>query len=806
MNGSGMKYKDSSLPPAVRAQELLSRMDLNQKIAQITCLFTSGEGIPDFGSLIPDGIGSVGAMTIADSVEDIAEYSYQVQKHQVEHTEFGIPALLHVEAISGGMFTGATAFPSAIAQASTWDPEIVSRMTDTIREQMTAVGFRHALSPVLDISRDSRWGRLGETYGEDPTLAAAMGSAFVRGLQGQGREDAIIATGKHFIGHGASEGGLNMAQELVSERVLREVHCKPFQAAITEAGLMSVMNAYGMYNNEPIAASKYLLTDLLREEMGFDGMVVSDYISLDRLVDPFCRAADYREAGVLGLKAGIDVEFPRPTCYNEKLADAIAEGELAEADIDRAVLRVLTLKFRLGLFEDPYPRQHRISQVFSQGAGSSVSRKMAQEGLILLKNEHQTLPLSKKTKKIAVIGPHADSMRSFFGSFSYPGTLDMILTREEEDQTDPSDPHSVVNRLVQRFPGDIREISPRVEKRVRQSYPGCPTLLEAVKACLPEAEVVSAPGCNPAGTNLSGMEHALELAAQADVVILTLGGKYGWGTTSTVGEGVDATDIGLPGRQEEFARAVFALHKKTVLVHFDGRPLSSTYAASHFDAILEVWQPGQFGGEAIASVLFGDFNPAGRLSVTAARNAGQLPLYYSLPRGSGYISAGHPGMIENPNGYINDTARPLYCFGHGLSYTSFVYGKAELAAERIGPEETVVCTVPVTNTGGYDGEEVVQLYFSDPVCSMVRPEKELTGFRRIFLKKGETKKVTFRIAASQLAFLDENMKWKVEKGEYRLLAGASSEDIRSEAVFTVTCDAWVDGRTRGFYADTQISQ
>lgn len=801
-----MKYRDASAPIEERVEDLMSRMSLKQKIDQITCLFTSGEGMPDFEKLVPEGIGNVGAMSVADRVEDIAEYSYRLQKHLVENTEFGIPALLHVEAISGGLFTGATAFPSAIGQASTWDPEIISQMTDTIRKQMMAVGFRHALSPVLDICRDSRWGRLGETYGEDPTLAAAMGSAFVQGLQGHNDKEAIIATGKHFVGHGASEGGLNMAQHLASERALREIHCKPFQAAITEAGLMSVMNSYGMINNEPIASSKYILTDLLRDEMGFDGIVVSDYISLDRLVDPFCTAATYEEAGIQGLKAGIDVEYPKPTCYNYKLIDAVREGKLTEEDINKAVRRVLRIKFRLGLFENPYPDREQIPHIFGRGVGNDVSMKMAQEVLTLLKNDKQTLPLSKKIKKIAVIGPHADSMRSFFGSFSYAGTLDMILTRQEEDQTDPSDPNSIVNKIEQRYPGDIREISPRVEKRIRKTYPENKTLYEAIRDYLPEAEVKCAVGCNFAGNNLSGMDYALGIAAEADVVILTLGGKYGWGTTSTVGEGIDSSDIGLPGKQEDFAKAVYELHKKTVVIHFDGRPLSSEYVASHFDAILEAWQPGQFGGDAIATVLFGDYTPGGHLTVTVARNTGQLPLYYSFPRGSGYVSAGHPGMIENPYGYINDTAFPLYCFGHGLSYTQFLYEKTELTKQRIKPDETIECNVWITNNGEYDGDEVIQLYVSKTVSTMVRPEKELVAFKRVHLDCGKTKKIVFRIQASQLAFLDNNMNWKVEQGEYRLLIASSSEDVRNEVKFIITDNLLIDERTRSFYGKAEVQE
>lgn len=796
-------YQNPALPIEARIDDLMSRLSLRQKIDQICCLFTSGEGIPDFGALIPDGIGNVGAMSIADSTASIAEYVYRVQKHLVENTEFGIPAIIHCEAISGGLFTGATVFPSALGQASTWDPDIVSEMADIIREQMYTVGFRQALSPVFDISRDARWGRLTETYGEDPTLASAMGVAFVKGIQGDDEREGIAATGKHFIGHGITEGGLNMAQTMVNERELREVHGKPFQAAISEAGLMAVMNSYCSLNREPIIASKKLLTDLLRGEMGFDGIVVSDYISVDRIVDPFQVAETYEEAGILALKAGLDVEYPRPSGFTYALEAAVNEGRLDIEEINKAVRRVLEVKFRLGLFENPYPMQTDMEKIFARDAGPDISRRMSREVITLLKNEHSTLPLSKDIGKIAVIGPHGDSVRSYFGTFSYPAALDMLYAREEEGQTDSED-DLVIYHVRQQHPGEIREPSPRLEKQIRRLYPDSRSLYQSVAELLPDAEVTYVKGCSFAGTEVSGFDHALNVAAQADVVILTLGGKNGWGVTSTAGEGIDSTDIGLPGVQEDLARAVRALGKKTVVVHFDGRPISSEYVVSHFDAIIEAWQPGPYGGQALASVIFGEHNPAGRLAVTAARNAGQLPIYYGLPRGSGYVSAGHTGMIVNPNGYINDTAFPLFCFGHGLSYTDFAYSDLSISSYVVKPKGEITISLKIKNTGKYDGDEVVQLYISDAVASMVRPDMDLAGFKRVHLRAGEQKTVRFICTLSQFAFLDTNMGWKVESGLMNVLVGASSADIRLKGAFTIDGDAFIDPRKRGFYAKTEV--
>lgn len=793
------KYKDPSASVEARVDDLMARMSFQQKIDQITCLVTITPQIPDFRDYVPNGIGNVGAFTVASDAREIAEYVYRLQKFLVEETELGIPALIHCEASAGAQFTEANVFPSAIAQGATFDPEKVGRMAGMIRDQMYAVGFRQALSPVFDIARDARWGRITETYGEDPTLTAAMGVAFVRGLQGQDRARGIAATAKHFVGHGVTEGGLNMGRNLVTERELEEVHCKPFQAAIRECGLMSVMESYCALNGEPVACSRKLLTELLRGRMGFTGFVVSDYIAIDRIVDPFCVASTYAEAGVKALKAGLDVEYPRPKGYTPQLQEAVERGELDMAVIDQAVRRVLTAKFELGLFEQPYPDQAMLGRALHTREGDALNRALAEEAVTLLKNTRGTLPLPEGIRKIAVIGPHADSVRSYFGTFSYPAVIDMTMSREEDGQVF-EEPGLIVYDIAQKYPGEIRETSPRVEKRIRRDFPNAVPLMEAVRRRAPQSEVVYAKGINCAGSDLGGMREALNAAADADAIILTLGGKNGWGATSTVGEGVDSTDIDLPGRQEEFARAVYALNRKTVVVHFDGRPLSNEYVATHFDAIIEAWQLGEFGGQALAAVLFGDVNPSGRLPITAARSVGQLPTYYALPRGSGYVSAGHPGMIRNPNGYINATARPLYCFGHGLSYTQFEYCSLSLSACQVSPDGKLTATVEVENIGDRDGDEVVQLYASDRVASMVRPEMELVGFARISIPRGEKRKVFFEIEMSQLAFLDEEMNWRVEAGQIELRAGGASDRIAQSESFEVTGTRIVDGAARAFYA------
>ena len=797
------KYRNKDLPVEERVEDLLDRMTFEEKIDQITCLVTIADDIPEFENYIPNGIGNVGAFTVADTVEPIVEYADKLQKYLVNHTRLGIPALIHCEASAGAQFTEADVFPSAIAQASTFDTEVVGEMTDIIRKQMYYVGFRQALSPVVDITRDPRWGRITETYGEDAALTSAMASAFVKGIQGDELKEGVLATAKHFVGHGITEGGLNMGRNIVSERDMREIHCKPFQCAITEAGLKSVMNSYCSVNGEPVVGSKKMLTDILRGEMGFQGFVVSDYLSLDRLVDPFAVAENFEEAGIRAIQAGLDVEYPRSKGFSYKMKESIESGRLSMDIIDQAVRRVLTQKFELGLFENPYPDLEKLKKYLHLKSADELNEKIAAESFTLLKNENKTLPLSKKIKKIAVIGPHADNIRSLFGTFSYPAVLDMTMSREEDGQ-EFEEPGLIIYDIEQKYKGEIREVSPRVNRKIQKEFPNSRTLCAALKEYLPEAEVVYAQGINCSGDNTGGMEEALQVAAGADVILLTIGGKNGWGVTSTVGEGIDSTDIDLPGRQEEFARRVYDLHKKTVVLHYDGRPLSNEFVASHFDAIMEVWQPGEYGSQALCKVLFGEQSPSGHLPVTVARNVGQLPVYYGLPRGSGYVSAGHTGMIRNKNGYINETAEPLYYFGHGLSYTEFTYSDLQTDKKNINPDDTVKVTFTVKNTGEYDGAEVAQLYFSDKVASMVRPTKELAGFVRIFLKKGEKKKVVFEIKVSQFAFLDEEMKWKVEKGEIELLVGASCEDIRLSDIVSISEDDYIDGKTRGFYAKAVV--
>ncbi|PAD28708.1 glycoside hydrolase family 3 N-terminal domain-containing protein [Paenibacillus sp. 7523-1] len=799
-------YKDTELTVEARVENLLSKMTLEQKIAQLQCTIAAGsEPVLPITSF-PNGIGEVAAFTKGVNAKEVAEENQSIINAFMAN-DLEIPPIIHNEAITGLSAPDATIFPSAIGLGATFNPETVQKMADIIREQMMAVGYRQALSPVMDICRDPRWGRIGETYGEDPTLAAAMSVAFTKGLQSDDLRNGVAATGKHFLGYGLSEGGLNMTTNPIPARELREVYAKPFQAAISEAGLQSIMNSYGVIDGEMIVGSEHVLNDLLRDEMAFDGVVVSDYTSIEHLVDRYLEPS-MSKAGVTALKAGLDVECPYPQAYTvNNLVEAIERGELDETVIDRAVRRVLSTKFKLGLFEDPHPRVEKQDSAYYNPANEQHSLKAALESTILLKNDG-LLPLSKATSKIAVIGPHGNSVRLMFGGYTRPAGLEMMISRSmgdmaglaqdagfgdelsnfdgPEDNFVPADP----------FPGSsvLRE-HPDAMEAIQALYGSVtPTILAAIQEKCPEAEVIYAKGCDIAGNDRSMFEEAIDIAKEADVVILTLGGKYGWGGSCTIGEGIDSDDIGLTGIQEELAKEVVATGTPAVMVHMDARPLSSEFIAENFSAVIEYWFPGTTGGSALANILFGEYNPAGRLPVTAARHTGQIPVFSGQYQGNGYQNT---KIILNK--YVDSTKEPLFHFGHGLSYTKFEYSDIQIDSETTS-DGTVTVSCKLKNVGEMNGEEVVQVYVTDELASMIRPAKELAGFARVFLAAGQEKTVQFEMRADQFAFLSKEMEWIVEEGDMTVRLGSSSADLRLEGKFRITNTARIVGHKRGFFA------
>lgn len=796
-------YKNASAPIAQRVEDLLARLSLEEKVAQLQCMMaTGGDPAVTLGNF-PHGIGEVAVFGAGGSAAEVAENNRKTVEYVMQQG-LGIPPIIQVEALTGLCSPDGTIFPSAIGLGATFAPATVRQMGEIIRGQMLATGYRQALSPVMDVARDPRWGRIGETYGEDPTLDAAMSVAFTKGLQSDDLKDGAVVTGKHFLGYGVSDGGLNMASNPISPRELREVYAKPFQAAITEGGMQSIMNSYGTLDGEMVIASKHIMNDLLREEMAFDGMMVSDYMSINRLVGHGL-AANMAEAGVMALKAGLDVECPMPAGYTSTLIDAVHAGTLDEAIIDRAVRRVLETKFKLGLFENPYPRAELFDDAYSNPAWRQHSLQAARQAVVLLKNDG-LLPLSKEVKKIAVIGPHGNNVRLMFGGYTYPASMEMQIARSFGAMAGMGSGEGADDGFVQteRMPGStvLRE-HPDATAAINARYADTtPTILASIRQQCPGAQVVYAPGCEIAGTQRSLFDEAVLAAKEADVVILTLGGKYGWGSNCTIGEGIDCDDIGLPGVQEELAKEIFATGTPAVLVHMDARPLSSTFIEQHYPAIIENWFPGITGGQALAEVLFGEVNPAGRLPATAARNAGQVPVYSGQKRGNSYYTKPEEvGMVLSE--YCGSTKEPLFYFGQGLSYTRFEYSDLQVDA-TVPAKGSLRVRCKVKNTGSVDGEEVAQLYVTDVLSSMLRPAKELAGFARVPLRAGEEKTLCFTLKADQFAFLNTEMDWVVEAGEMKVAVGGSSVDLPLQGSFTIENSAVVAGHKRGFYARAEI--
>ncbi|PAD28709.1 glycoside hydrolase family 3 N-terminal domain-containing protein [Paenibacillus sp. 7523-1] len=799
MNTANPIYQDPNQSVSERVEDLLMRMTLEQKLAQLQCSFVGMvENDDSLEKYFPHSLGHATSMNGKPSPEENVRFVSQIQNIALNKNELQIPILLHCESITGANLAQATIFPSAIGLGAMWNPETVEKMADLIRKQMVSVGIRQALSPVMDVARDPRWGRVGESYGEDPTLCAAMSVAFTKGLQSDDLKRGAIATAKHFLGYGLSEGGLNMSANPIPPRELREVYAKPFQAAITEANLASVMNSYGSIDGELIITSKHILDELLRDEMGFDGLTVSDYMSIDKAVEWHTHETPVT-AAIDTLIAGMDVELPTPYGYTEELLEEVKTGLLKEDYINRAVRRVLAAKFKLGLFDNPYPAEELLLEAYDVAITKPLSLRAARESIVLVKNNN-VLPLRKDLKKIAVVGPHADSIRLLFGCYTYPAMLDMFISGSMTDMAGldnlDNNGQSLNNRVPYYEGSTVRQDSPELIQTLDRMYRDkVPTIVSAIQAKCPNAQVIYEKGCDIAGTNRDGFQAAVQAAQEADVVILTLGGKYGWGTNCTTGEGIDTDIIGLTGIQEEFAKRIYETGTPSILVHMDAKPLSSEYISTHYPAIIESWFPGETGGQALADVLFGDYNPAGRLPMTVARNAGQIPIYASQRYGSGY--AGAKGNVLSK--YVQGAKTPLHYFGEGLSYTTFSYSDIEIS-KTVSSQGTIVVSCKVSNTGERDGEEVVQLYVTDEHSSMLRPNKELAGFKRVSIPAGVTKKIVFEMKADQFAFINKDMKWIVEAGRMSVGIGASSEDIRLRGVFEIEDTCKIDPKTRGFYA------
>jgi beta-glucosidase len=776
-------YRDPAAAVDERVADLLGRMTIDEKVAQLgaiwlTQLVTDDAFDEDAADrLLVNGIGQITRIGSSTGLlpEGSASLMNQIQRGVVERTRLGIPVLVHEEAVGGFTHRGATTFPQALGLAATWDPELMGEVADTIRTQMLAVGARLALSPVLDVARDPRWGRVEETYGESPELCARMGVAYVKGLQTPDLANGVACAAKHFLAYGASIGGRNQAPVHVGPRELREVYACPFAVVIREAGLAGIMNSYSSVDGLPCAGSNEILTELLREELGFAGVVVADYFAVGQLLEHHRTAANRAEAAAQALAAGLDVELPALDYFRE-LPGLVGDGRLSEATLDLAVERVLRQKFRLGLFERPYIEPSRATAVFDTPEQRRIARRAAAKGVCLLANDG-VLPLRpSELRSIAVIGPHADDIRLLQGDYHYPAHLEIIYANARATISG-----SDVETVVVEPDREDHEMLPAAGGSFQPGPHFTPHVspLDGLRAALGGgASVTHVRGCHHSDPDDREFDTAVAVAAAADVAIVFVGAKSGLVRDCTSGELRDAVSLDLPGAQTDLVEVVAGTGTPTIVVIVSGRVHTLNRVLAVANAVLWSPLPGEEGGNGIADILTGEVNPSGRLPVTLPRHVGQLPLHHDM-RARGDRSEFYGDYIDCPR-------TPLFPFGHGLSYTTFDYGQLRIDAGTTS-SDTVV-EVAITNVGQRAGEEVVQLYCRDDVASVARPSRELIGFVRVDLEPGGTARVTFTVAASRLAFYDRTMQRVTEPGAFTFFVGASAGDIRAEGTVEISGD------------------
>ena len=765
-----LPYQNAALSIDERLHDLMQRMTLEEKIGQLRCtmawnyydILNRGKRpqvVPSesFKKDIAEGnIGMLWATYRADpwtqkslqnglSPELAALAGNALQRYVKENTRLGIPLFLAEEAPHGHMAIGTTVFPTGLGLAATWSPELVERVGEVIAKEIRLQGGHISYGPVLDLSRDPRWSRVEESYGEDPVLTGELGAAMVRGLGGGDltKPFSTLATLKHFIAYGTTEGGQNGNQTVLGPMELHQNFLPPFRRAI-DAGALSVMTSYNSCDGIPCTSNEYLLTEVLRNEWKFRGFVVSDLFSIDGIAQMFA-ARDRQEAGVLALKAGVDADLGA-VAYG-KLADAVMKGMVGEEYVNRACERILRLKFEMGLFDNPYVDPKTAAANVRTAADQQVALDAARASITLLKN-NGVLPLrgDNGAKRLLVVGPNADNQYNQLGDYTAPQPDDHIQTV-------------------------LEGIKDKVTKEQ-----GNKVAVDYVK------------GCAVRDTTENSIREAVAKAREADVVVAVVGGssardfKTSYKETGAAvtdaktlsdmdcGEGFDRATLTLLGHQERLLRELKATGKPLVVVYIEGRPLDKTWAAAHADALLTAYYPGEAGGTAIADVLFGDYNPAGRLPVSVPANVGQLPVYYNK-------------RAPRPHDYIEMSARPLYPFGFGLSYTTFEY--SNLATKPSPSEGGIDVSCDITNTGQMDGEEVVQLYVHDQLASVVQPLKQLKAFRRVMIPKGETRHVEFTLTRDDLSIINARMQQEFEPGDFHIMVGASSDDIRLQKVISV---------------------
>ena len=792
-------HLDTSLPVAERAKLLLSRMTLREKAHQLV-------SVPPWYLVLADGrapeaqqewIEKAPGHICNFGVDDpatMARIVGDLQRTAVEGTRLGIPLLIHAEALNGFLAGGHMVFPTATGLAATWSPELVEQMADTIRLQMRRVGVRQALSPNMDIALDPRWGRVHETYGEDPYLAAAFSVAYTKGLQGDDLRDGVIATAKHFIGYGVPEGGMNLSAYEGGPRRTRDLFAFPFEASIQLAGLASVMNSYSDVDGVPAAASRAVLTDLLRGTLGFTGFVSSDYSTIDHIVTRQRAARTPGEAGRLALHAGLDTEFPTPHGYGDALVAEIEAGRAPCDDLDAAVCRVLEAKFRLGLFENPYPTE-RIDLDAVAAEGADLSLELARRSVVLVQNDG-ILPLPVDVGTIAVVGPHADAVAYQFPTYSYPAFRDMTVFMSSGG----------MGNMVGIDPGmaawNNSLFAPMAVDRFVRERLGATSLTDEIGSRVTAVKTERGSSLTR-DLDENAVSRAVAVASEADVVVLALGGASLWfNGERTEGEASDSADIALPAAQARLAEAVVATGKPVVVVLTQGRAYALPDAVRSASAIVVAPYGGPFGPRSVAEVVFGEVEPSGRLPYSIPRHVGQVPVYHHQRAGTGYRNPLPPDVSEH---YLDMPATPLHTFGHGLSYTTFEVDRLE-AGDELTTHGSLTIAATVRNTGVRRGIAIPQLYLRVDSVGVTRPAQQLAGFARVDLDAGEEARIVFTLDATQLAGTTLDGTFAVEPCGIEVSVGLSGDHhpLASRAVVTGERRE-VRSDERVFFSTTEVS-
>jgi beta-glucosidase len=747
-------YMNASLPVDDRVADLLARMTLDEKVAQLIGVWNTKDAIQDAngqftpataGQLLSQGLGQISRPSeIAGtpvgprvrSPRQEAEFTNAIQKWVKENTRLGIPVMFHEEALHGLVAPKATMFPVPMALASTWDPALLERVMTVAARQARARGVTEVLSPVIDLGRDPRWGRVEETYGEDPYLVTQLGLGAIRGYQGRSlplASDKVFATLKHFSGHGSHEGGINTAPSLIPERLLRSEQLMSFEAAVKEANAFFVMPSYNEIDGVPSHVNTWLLDKVLRQEWGFTGVIVSDYYAIAQLISQHHVAANNEDAAKQALAAGVDVELPDPDAY-KTLPALVKSGQVSEHDIDAAVARVLKGKFLAGLFEHPYVDVDEAERVSNTAADQAVALEAARKAIVLLENRNNALPLNRSAiKTLAVIGPNAKGIH--LGGYSQ----------------DPGRGVDVLSGITTAAGSGVKIVYAE-GARITESEPiwarDTVELADPVK-------------------NRQRIQDAVKVARTADAIVLVIGTNESTSREAWADNHLgDMANIDLMSQQDELADAMLQTGKPVIVLLINGRPVAMPKLAERANAIVEAWYVGQEGGTAIGEVLFGDVNPSGKLPISIPRDAGQLPDYYNRKPTS------YRGYLDMPRG-------PQWAFGHGLSYTAFTVSAPVVSPATIGPAGQATVTVDVTNTGARAGDEVVQLYLRDDVSSVTRPVKELRGFERVSLAPGAKKTVTFTLGPRELSLINRDMKRVVEPGTFTVMVGTNSDALQN---------------------------